>query len=191
MLSKNPAAYDDDPMISISQGRPSSDLIFRQSTSRYSVDVAFADLSDACLADAKLFRLRGREVQLSRAYCSRTVLEEARLDGAHCFAIKLHGANLVSASLKNADLSTAQFQEALLQEAHLEGANLEGANFTKANLANTYFQGTNFDNEALQSIVRGLRWRDNNNFDDGAKQALEQLAMIRARAYCQGSSPLS
>jgi uncharacterized protein YjbI with pentapeptide repeats len=145
------------------------------------VDVAFADMSEARLAGAKLFRMRGREVHLERAYCSRAVLGEARLDGAYCGNVVLHNANLVSASLKHADLRGAQFQEASMQEAHLEGANLEGADFTKANLANTYFGGAQFDEEALHSIARGaLRWRDNKNFDVATKQALERYAPAKA-----------
>jgi len=139
------------------------------------VDVAFADMSDARLAEAKLFRMRGREARLERAYCSRAALGEARLDGAFCRNVVLHNATLVSASMKHADLRGAQFQEASMQEAHLEGANLVGADFTKANLANTFFRGAQFDSAALRSIARGaLRWRDNNNFDDAARQILER-----------------
>src|SRR6266571_2551915 len=144
------------------------------------LDVAFADLSGARLVSANLFRLRGREVRLERAYCSRALLQEARLDGAHCRGVVMHNANLISASMKNADLSRAQFQEALMQEAHLEGANLRGADFNKANLANTYFRGAQFDQRALRSIALGaLRWRENANFDDTTKQALEQEALSR------------
>jgi len=146
------------------------------------IDVAFADLSEARLAEAKLFRLRGREVNLERAYCSRAILGEARLNGARCKGVILHNATLVSASLKQADLTGAQFQRALMQEAHLEGANLTGANFTDANVANTYFRGAQFDKVALRSIARGaLRWRDNRNFDDATRQALESEAPAAGR----------
>ena len=141
------------------------------------IDVAFADLSQARLADAKLFRLRGREVHLERAYCSRALLREARLDGALAQNVVFHGANLVSASLKQADLRGAQFQEASMQEAHLEGAKLQGADFTRANLANTYFRGAQFDLKAVRSIaLNALRWRDNNNFDEETRRDLEREA---------------
>jgi uncharacterized protein YjbI with pentapeptide repeats len=175
----NPESYGDDFPRDLDFSRASlrrfdvSGVDFRGTV----VDVAFADLLEARLASANLFRLRGREVHLERAYCSRAVLREARLDGAYCHGIVLHNANLVSASLKNADLSGAQFQEALMQEAHLEGANLAGANFTKANLANTYFRDTRLDEAAMRSIASGaLRWRDNQNFDIATKQALERYA---------------
>ena len=176
----DPAAYGDDLPLDLDLSRASLERLdvsrvdFRGAV----VDVAFADMSAAVLADAKLSRLRGREVHLERAYCSRAVLREARLDGAHCSNVVLHKANLVSASLKHADLRGAQFQEALMQEAHMEEASLEGADFTKANLANTYFRGAQFDAAALRSIARGaLRWRDNNNFDAATRQALEREAI--------------
>jgi uncharacterized protein YjbI with pentapeptide repeats len=141
------------------------------------MDVAFADLSEARLVNAKLFRLRGREVILERAYCSRVTLGEARLDGAHCRGAIFHSADLVSASLKQADLSGAQFQGALMQEVHLEGATLVGANFNMANIANAYFKGARFDTPALRTIARGaLNWRTNNNFDEETKQALDREA---------------
>jgi uncharacterized protein YjbI with pentapeptide repeats len=140
------------------------------------VDVAFADMAETRLADARLFRLRGREVNLERAYCPRAMLREARLDGARCHGVIMHDANLVSVSLKQADLSAAQFQRASMQEAHLEGANLTGANFNQADLANTYFKGAIFDTAALRSIARGARrWRGNRNFDDAIQQALERV----------------
>jgi uncharacterized protein YjbI with pentapeptide repeats len=140
------------------------------------VDVAFADLTQARLADAKLFRLRGREVILEGAYCSRARLQEARLDHANARGAVLHEANLVSATLKHADLRGAEFQRALMQEAQLRDATLYGANFTGANLANTYFQGAMFDEIALRSIARGAkRWRDNKNFDDATFSALLEL----------------
>ena len=142
-----------------------------------SVDVAFADLSEASLSDATLFRLRGREVTLESAHCSRARLGEARLDGAHARNATFHGATLVSASLKQADLRGAQFQEASMQEVHLEGADLRGADFTRANLANAYFKGAQLDQKAMRSIVRGaLRWRDNKNFDEATRQALDREA---------------
>lgn len=141
------------------------------------VDVAFADLSEARLTNAKLFRLRGREAILDRAYCSRALLREARLDGTHAQNAIFHGANLVSASLKQADLRGAQFHDALMQESHLEGANLQGANFTGANLANAYFRGAEFDLKAIRTIALGaLRWRDNKNFDEATRQALDHEA---------------
>jgi len=140
------------------------------------VDIAFADLSGARLTDAKLFRLRGREVNLERAYCSRAVLGEARLNGAKARGVVMHETDLVSATLKGADLRGAKFQRALKQEAHLEGAELAGADFTGANLANTFFRDAKFDKVALRSIARGAkRWRDNKNFDDSTRQALMAL----------------
>jgi uncharacterized protein YjbI with pentapeptide repeats len=141
------------------------------------IDVAFADLSEARLADARLFRLRGREAILERAYCSRALLKEARLDGVNAQNAIFHKAILVSASLKQADLRGAQFQESSMQEAHLEGADLRGADFTGANLANSYFRGAQLDRRALRSIARGaLRWRDNKNFDEATRLALEREA---------------
>lgn len=140
------------------------------------VDVAFADLAEANLADARLFRLRGREVNLEKAHCSRARLGEARLNGAKARGAVMQEANLVSATFKNADLRGVKFQGALMQEAHLEGAELAGADFTGANLANTFFQGAQFDKAALRSIARGARrWRDNRNFDESARQALQAL----------------
>jgi uncharacterized protein YjbI with pentapeptide repeats len=141
------------------------------------VDAAFADLAEARLIGARLFRLRGYGVSLERAYCSRAILTEARLNGAKCRGALMHEANLVSATFKDADLSGVKFHRALLQEAHLEGASLVGADFTGANLANTYFRGAVFDRAALRSIARGAkRWRDNNNFDDTARQAMLALS---------------
>lgn len=179
MIFGKPETYSDDFPRSLDLSRASLRRLDVSAVDFHGtvVDVAFADLSEGRLATAKLFRLRGREVHLEHAYCSRAVLREARLDAAYCHGIVLHNANLVSASMKNADLSGAQFQEALMQEAHLEDANLAGANFTKANVANTYFKGARFDEASLRSIARGsLRWRDNKNFDVTTKQALERYA---------------
>jgi uncharacterized protein YjbI with pentapeptide repeats len=179
MMFRDPDAYGQDFPTDVDFSRASlqrldvSAIDFRGLT----VDVAFADLSEARLADATLFRLRGREVSLERAYCSRALLKEARLDGAHCNGALFHDANLVSASLKRADLTGAQFQGALMQEAHLEGATLAGANFSRANIANTYFKNAQFDASALRTIARGaLNWRTNNNFDAGTRQALDREA---------------
>jgi uncharacterized protein YjbI with pentapeptide repeats len=140
------------------------------------IDVAFADLSEARLVDAQLFRLRGREVNLENSYCSRALLGEARLNGLRARGAVMHEINLVSATLKDADLRDVKLQGAFMQEAHLEGAQLSGANFTGANLANTYFRGASFDKSALRTIARGAkRWRDNRNFDDSVRRALLDL----------------
>ena len=142
------------------------------------MDVAFADLSQARLADARLFRLRGREVVLERAYCSRSNLGEARLDGANCRGVVLHDANLISASLKDADLTGAQLQGASLQEAHFERSNLRGADFTGCDVANAFFRGASFDKVSIRTMARGSkRWRNNRNFDDETRQAVEQAAL--------------
>lgn len=178
LLFEDPAVYGGDFPVKLDLSRAAlqrldvSAVDFRTTI----VDVAFADMPEARLADAKLFRLRGREVNLERAYCPRAMLREARLDGARCHGVIMHDANLVSASLKQADLSAAQFQRASMQEAHLEGANLTGTNFNQADLANTYFKGAVFDGTTLRSIARGaLRWRANRNFDDATRQALERI----------------
>lgn len=179
LMFGNPAHYGDDLPRELDLARASlqrldvSDVNFGSVV----VDVAFADLSEARLAGAKLFRMRGREVILEHAYCSRARLGEARLDGAKCKRAVMHEVNLVSATLKHADLSGVEFKQAFMQEAHLDGANLVGADFTEADLANTYFRGAMFDEVALRSIARrAKRWRDNNNknknFDDEIWQAL-------------------
>jgi uncharacterized protein YjbI with pentapeptide repeats len=64
-----------------------------------------------------------------------------------------------------------------MQEVHLEDSDLQGADFTRANVANAYFRGAQLDLKAVRSIARGaLRWRDNQNFDEATKQALEREA---------------
>lgn len=141
------------------------------------VDVAFADMKEARLEGATLIRLRGREVDLTKAYASRAILTEARLDGANLTQAMLHETNLVSATLKDANLSGAKLQRAKLQEAHFERANLTGANFTKADINNAYFAGAVFDNASLRSIAHGaLHWRGNEHFDPITRAKLEELA---------------
>lgn len=139
------------------------------------LDIAFANLSQAQLAGATLFRMRGQEANLTKSYCSRATMREARLNKAVLHGAVLHDAILVSASLKGADLRNAQLQRSSVQEAHFEGAILTGANFTGANLNNTFFKGAQFDAVALRSIATGAHhWRDNHNFDTDTLTSLHR-----------------
>lgn len=176
LISESPEAYRDElpPVLDLARATLTRVTLSDLALPGVLIDVAFADLTSASLVGCNLFRLRGREAVMEKARCSRTDLQEARLNGARCRGAQMHETNLVSATFRDADLRDVEFCEARLQEAHFEGARLEGANFRGADLANAYFWGATFDSAAIDSIARGARrWQGNRHFDPAVRQSLD------------------
>jgi hypothetical protein len=112
-----------------------------------------ANLSEARLSGANLFRAGLSEANLSRADLYRANLYKANLYKANLFRANLSGANLYGANLSEsnlykadlsgANLSGARLSGADLSEADLRGARLSGADLSEADLSGAklpYFQ---------------------------------------------------
>jgi uncharacterized protein YjbI with pentapeptide repeats len=120
-------------------------------------DLAFATLAQASLRGARLVRIKGVDVDLSKARLSDADLSEARVHGIRAPKADFHDARLVSiecrpSSRGPADLREAEFFHARLQGAHFEGADLRGAKFDGANVSDASFLGATFDPAALKSL---------------------------------------
>jgi uncharacterized protein YjbI with pentapeptide repeats len=141
--------------------------------------VAFAQLPRANLKGAKLWRVKGYEVNLEDAKLGgETILGEARLRKAHAPRAQFHKANLVAARLEEANLEGAEFFQARLQSAHLDEANLAGARFEQAHLDDAFFRGATVDQRTLEGLV-GANWRDA-HFSPEVEAELRRLSEAKA-----------
>jgi hypothetical protein len=118
-----------------------------------------ADLSQARLDQSDLWKAELRDVTLVKASLRHANLGQAHLDGANVSHAVFHAAQATSAWLPRVDGRHAMFQGAHLQSAHFEDADLRGARFDGADLADCYFLRAQFDEGALESILRTNRWR--------------------------------
>jgi hypothetical protein len=99
-----------------------------------------ANLSDAILEDSNL-----DDAKLSRAYLSGANLKNATLNRAEMTEVILLRACLQGAELCHALLNRAYLNEADLSAANLNDANLSSANLTRVNLQNAQVIATRFE----------------------------------------------
>ncbi len=154
-------------------------------------DLGFATLKSANLHGPKtnLFRARGMEADLEKAWLSEANLNEARFTRADFKYAKFHKSNLVSAVLKEADLSYAEFYQASMQSAHLEEAILIGVKFEQANINDAFFKDAMFDEATLRSLLKtkDKTWRKA-HFDKDIMSRLEKMDNMMQKNV-SGESP--
>lgn len=146
-----------------------SNLIDREAV----IDLAGADLREACLAFANLKRanlseadlrkadLRG--ANLTRSYLSATNLSEAdlggaNLSGADLFEANLNGADVTRANLREANLSGADLRGSRLNDADIREADLSGVNLNVSDMVGANLRGAKLDGAKL--IGANLRQAD-------------------------------
>ena len=95
--------------------------------------------SEMCYVDLSYAHLEG--ANLADAHLEEANLADAHLEGANLAFAHLEGANLAFAHLEEANLKFARLEEVDLAGTHLEGANLTFAHLERANLTGTYLQG--------------------------------------------------
>jgi uncharacterized protein YjbI with pentapeptide repeats len=115
----------------------------------FQASLSGADLREANLSRADLFRANLFQASLSRAdlreaNLSGTDLRGANLSNANLNNANLRGANLFQASLSGANINRADLNGADLSNANLFQANLNGADLSNANLSGASLYGTDF-----------------------------------------------
>lgn len=138
-------------------------------------DIAFAQMRRAEIRGSDLFRVRGYAVDWTKAFLSRSRIEEGRLHHAKAPGAQFHDCRMISVFLKQAQLSGTEFQRAKLQGAHFEGADLTGASFWQSNISDADFSGATIDHACAESLAGSFNW-DNAKFDTGT------LALIQDHA---------
>ncbi len=119
------------------------------------IDLTFADLPGANLADANLQGALLHGANLEGADLQGAHLEVADLRGANLVGANLRQVNLQRANLRQVNLQRANLEHAILVGANLEGANLEGANLKGANLWIVHLEEANLRNAHLEGSNLG------------------------------------
>lgn len=142
------------------------------------LDFAFATLDDANLSEMTMARARGFKAKLDAARFSRTIMTEARFNGAHATVkpVHFHETRLVSATFDDALLPGAEFQQAKLQGAKFRRCDLRGARFEGADVNDAYFQGAILDEVALRSIALGAHNWLSAHFDPVAFERIKEIS---------------
>ncbi len=117
-----------------------------ENTAKFIVDLPFANLRYARLANGKL-----KGAILWKADLSYAILWATDFSGAMLSQANLNEADLKQAILSNADLREAQLRDAELLGTRMNGAKLQKAKLSKAKLWGTDFSGANLNDAILDS----------------------------------------
>lgn len=117
------------------------------------VDMRGANLDNANLERAILYKANLAGANLNRANLHKAVLTAANLAGANLRCANLQQAIMGAANLTGADLSNANLYQTNLFLANLHGAILDGANLGSANLREANLSNTKLESPQMKISI--------------------------------------